>query len=442
MSDRATRPYSLPAWAADAVGIGVFVALLVTANRIGQNLLDHGYRTRILAPPLLGRFETNVSWRGLPMVLIAAVAVAWLPRFAAHARWKLLIWSTGAGLVAWSIALAFNRSGWSEIGRPMALPGHYLGEVPAIGSPADFLRRFVENIDQYGTHVRAHPPGFVLLLWLLDRIGLGGAQWAGALVIAGGALAVPAILIATRELAGEQWARRSAPWLVVAPGALFVASTADAFFAGAMAWGFALIVLASTAADSRRAGLALGGGVLLGGGLMLSYGMALFALPTLAVVVVRRAWTAAMYAAIGVVGVLGGFAWSGFWWFDGLSATRREYRESVAQERPYWSFLLMNLAAFAVIVGPAAITAIRRAREPHLRRFAMVVGVGAVMMLGAAVSGLSKGETERIWLPFALWVVPAGAMLVVGRSGAATRRWLAAQCATAMAVQCFVRTNW
>jgi hypothetical protein len=435
---------------ADAAALGVFVALVVAANRLGEYLLDHGHRTRILASPLIGSFDPSLSWRWLPAGLFAVAAIGWFPAWAASAPWHRLLAATALGLAAWSVALAFSRSGWHEIGRPMALPGHYLEGVVAVGSPGDFLRHFVDRIDQYGTHVRAHPPGFVLVLWVFDRIGLGGAQWAGALVIVGGALAVPAVMIAIRDLADERWARLAAPWLMVAPAALYIASTADAFFAGVTAWSCALIVLASCAASgtaasrtaARRRGLAFGGGLLFGVGLMLSYGMVLFALPLAAILLGRRAWTVAVNAAAGAIAVVAAFASAGFWWWDGLHATRREYRESVAMERPYWAFLVVNLAAFALIVGPAAAVALRTFRVRNPRHLSSVVALGLTMVLAAAISGLSKGEVERIWLPFAFWVVPGAAVLVAHRSAVATRWWLGAQCATAIAVQGLVRTNW
>ena len=46
-------------------------------------------------------------------------------------------------------------------------------------------------------------------------------------------------------------------------------------------------------------------------------------------------------------------ALGGFWWFDGLAATREAYAESLARLRPYGYFLVANLVAAAVAVGPA-----------------------------------------------------------------------------------------
>ncbi|MCE7081917.1 hypothetical protein [Streptomyces sp. ST2-7A] len=62
----------------------------------------------------------------------------------------------------------------------------------------------------------------------------------------------------------------------------------------------------------------------------------------------------------------------------------------------------------------------------------------AVAVLAATLSGMSKAETERIWLPFVLWLIPAAALL----PGRWVRWWLPAQAATAVAVNHLLLTGW
>jgi hypothetical protein len=59
-------------------------------------------------------------------------------------------------------------------------------------------------------------------------------------------------------------------------------------------------------------------------------------------------------------------------------------------------------------------------------------------ILAADLSGYSKAEVERIWLPFAVWLA-AGAALVPapGRRG-----WLVAQAAVALLVNHLLVTTW
>lgn len=59
-------------------------------------------------------------------------------------------------------------------------------------------------------------------------------------------------------------------------------------------------------------------------------------------------------------------------------------------------------------------------------------------LLAADLSGMSKAETERIWQPFILWLLPAAALLPTG-----TRRgWLTAQAVVALLVNHLLWTGW
>jgi hypothetical protein len=59
-------------------------------------------------------------------------------------------------------------------------------------------------------------------------------------------------------------------------------------------------------------------------------------------------------------------------------------------------------------------------------------------MLAADLSGMSKAETERIWLPFTLWL-PAAAAFLPRRDH---RAWLAAQAVVALLVNHLLWTHW
>lgn len=411
------------------------------ANRWGQLLLDDGLDLKILAPPLVGRFQLGPD-TGFDLLVVVPVVTAALligaARRGAALPWTRLLLVAAAAAALWAVALAMVP-GWSWVTRPMRLAGHYLLDVPALNSPREFLSTFTERIDDYGTHVRAHPPGFVLLLWVMDRVGLGGTGWASALVIAGGAAAVPAVLVAVREVGGEVAARAGAPFLVLAPAALWVATTADAFFAGVAAWAVALVVLATGGRGARADGLAVAGGLVFGVTAMLSYGLVLLGAIPLAVAAARHRWRPIVVAGASGCVVVAGFAVAGFWWIEGLLATRIEYLESVASKRPYGYFLVANLAAFAVALGPATAAGLARRLRTHGLR--LVVGAALVAVAIAGLSGMSKGEVERIWLPFAIWVLPAAGTLAPA-GAPAQAGWLALQAAVAFTVQIGVRTHW
>jgi hypothetical protein len=138
-------------------------------------------------------------------------------------------------------------------------------------------------------------------------------------------------------------------------------------------------------------------------------------------------------AALGAAAVLGAVALRGFAWWDGLRATHHLYAAGVASRRPYAAFLLMDLAAFAVALGPATAAGLANLRS----RAAWTLAAGALVALAAAdLSGFSRGETERIWLPFAPWLLLAAASLPRARA------WLGAQVALALALQAGIHTPW
>ena len=424
----AVRP--LLAWTTLVViGYGLVELVNSEARRLGVN-----------APPLTGSYEARANVRLLAAVIVAGGAITLGPLVATRLRWvHLLLVSVGAS-AAWALALAFV-DGADAIVAPVSLPSEYLGDVPLVDSPGAFLSSFTDRFDTFRVHVRGHPPGLLLGLWSLDGVGLGGPGMTAALFIVGGALAVPAVLVAAREVAGETWARRAAPFVVLAPAAVWVATSADALFTGVGAWAVALVVLATDRDRAQNAGLAIAGGVLFGVTAFLSYGLVLLAVIPMVVAWNRRQLRPLAVAALGAGAVGLAFLAAGFFWVDGLLATRAEYFAGVGGRRPYAVFLISNLACLAVALGPAIAVALGRLRD---RCAWLLVGGALLAVVLADVSGMSKGEVERIWLPFTPWILLAGAALAVGRHGRPyrARQWLTLQAGTALVVQSVVRTPW
>jgi hypothetical protein len=386
--------------------------------------------------PLAGHLHPVLGPGILPASLFAVVATLYAPRLARRLGWTALLVVAFGAAATWAVLLALGI-GPAGLIRSIMAPSDASHDVARVGSAGPFLAHFVDRIGQYAVHTRAHPPGLLLLLWWLSRLGLRGPWWEAALEIVGGAAAVPAVLIGVRELAGEDAARAGAPFVALAPAAVAVATSADALFAGVAAWAAALIVCATGRRGPRSWLLSLAGGTLAGAGLFLSYGLALlFAIPLAVAVARRRAWPLAIAAApVAAWALL--FAAAGFWWPAGLEATRHQYLVSVARYRPYSYFLLADAAAFAIALGPAVAVALARLRD---RRLWLLVGAALAAAAIADLSGMSKGEVERIWLPFAPWVLIACCALVpTEREG---RRWLAMQIAAAMALQITVRSPW
>jgi hypothetical protein len=167
-----------------------------------------------------------------------------------------------------------------------------------------------------------------------------------------------------------------------------------------------------------------------------SYGVVLTGVIALAIAVAAGSPRALVPLGVGGLAVVLAFAAAGFWWLDGLFTTvERVHAGAASHDRPLAYFLVANLAAAAIAVGPAAVGGLACLRG---RRLAVLPLAGLAAILLADVSVLSRGEVERIWLPFYPWVAVACAAL----PALTHRRWLAVQAGIALAVQCFVLTGW
>ncbi|ORA23930.1 hypothetical protein [Mycobacterium aquaticum] len=399
--------------------------------------------------PIFGWWNAHVGWGTFPAIVIAAAAVWWGPTLARRIPWRALpvaAWAVSGG---WAFSLAMI-DGWQRgfAGR-LTAPHEYLNQVPTITDIPEALRTFSSRIpghhpDSWITHVSGHPPGALLTFVWLDRLGLGGGAWAGLLCLLAGSSAAAAIVVAARALTDEATARRVAPFVAVAPTAIWIAVSADGYYAGVAAWGIALLALAVH--GRHRMLWAVGAGLLLGWGIFLNYGLVLMALPALAVLLTAPDWRAGLRvlgpAAVAALAVVAVFLAAGFWWFDGYTLVQQRYWGGIAANRPfqYWSWA--NLASVVCAIGLGSVAGMSRLfdvaairRQPGLR---LVLVAALVAILFADLSMLSKAETERIWLPFTVWLTAAGAYL----PPRSARLWLAVNVLGALVLNHVILTNW
>jgi hypothetical protein len=413
------------------------------------------FAMRAGAAPIFGYWDIHAGWGTAPAILIALAAVAWGSAVAQRLSWWALTLGTWATACGWAFSLAMI-DGWQHgfAGR-LTTRDEYLSQVPGITDIPATVRTFSSRIldfqpNSWTTHVSGHPPGALLTFVWLDRIGLRGGAWAGLLCLLAGSSAAAAVLIAARALAGEQTARRAAPFVAVAPTAIWVAVSADGYFAGVAAWGIALLAVVVHRAVRFPALVAAGAGLLLGWGVFLNYGLMLMGLPALAVLVSSGPhgsnWRAALRAlgpaALAAVAVVVTFAVAGFYWFDGYTLVQQRYWQGIAKDRPfqYWSWA--NLACVVCAIGLGSVAGISRVFDrAALRRrsgFHLLLLAMLAVIVCADLSMLSKAETERIWLPFTIWLTAAPALL----PARSHRLWLALNAAGTLLLNSIIFTNW
>ncbi|MGH3392926.1 MAG: hypothetical protein ACRDOO_29010, partial [Actinomadura sp.] len=201
-SRRRDRPTADRTLARPRAALAVWAGLIVVAFTVGAVLRQAGNMPFDGFPPLHASPRLTIVPL-LPAAAFALLAVAVLPVAARRLPWRPLLAVAWIGSAAWAVALGLPDG----LAHQLTTPTEYLPGLPAMGDdPLGWLRGFTRNLQLYPTHVKGHPPLPMLILWVLDRIGLHGAGWAAALVIAAGSSAAAAIAITVRLLAGEDTA--------------------------------------------------------------------------------------------------------------------------------------------------------------------------------------------------------------------------------------------
>ena len=427
---------------ADVVMLGAEVVFVGIVAALGAVLNHRGVTIHAGAAPLAARWLPHVGI-GTPLAIAVAALVGWRGLDYAHtASWRKLLAVSYVTATGWIFGLALI-DGWHRgIARRLATPDEFVANVGRVKDIHPMLATFSQHIlagpaDSWTTHVAGHPPGAFLIFVVMDRIGLGGGAAAGVACILIGALAPVGIAATIRALGHDTEARIALPFLVLFPGAIWVGASADGLFMGVAALGIALLALPGWR-------WALPGGLLLGYTLYLSYGLVLIGLLALAVVVLKppRRLASLAVAGVGAAAVIVAFSVAGFWWPTGYRLVQQRYYQGWGAERPYSYWIWGDLAGLVACAGPVLLPVLRRVVAGALRgnRSPVVVLplLAVVAMIAADLSGLSKGEVERIWLPFAIWVLAATPMLPErGR-----RSWLIGPAVVAVLINSLLLTAW
>ena len=394
-------------------------------------LLRHWQAPRFSAlSPFVRAWHVHLTVADAVAAAVATfVVLGGLRRWADRIAWPYLL--LGAFLVsaAWTVSLALAGTG-GLAGR--SVPGGITDAAAAIGhSPGAYLR----SATQPGAE--GLPRGATLVVWGLQHLGLDTAAGVGLALTLAGCLSVPLVLIAVRSLCHEPAARRLAPVLAVAPYAIWMAGSIDgvvlALTAGAIACGTV------GSEPNRTPAWAAAAGFLLGVASLVSYVAWLLAAGVVITYFVRRRPLPNLITGVAFLVPLFGAQLAGFVWSSGFTAARAQVSgASPRQSLPAW--LLVDVLAVLAVCGPALVASARKIRRTPGWPFLLGAGIG----LGFAVAtGLSRGDAERVLLPFLPWLLVA----VVApesrpRSGDALERTAAVFPALVTGVGCALALLW
>jgi hypothetical protein len=138
----------------------------------------------------------------------------------------------------------------------------------------------------------------------------------------------------------------------------------------------------------------------------------------------------------------------GFWWWEAYAAVHDRYFAGLGGKRPQSYWVWGNLGALLLSAGPMLAAALAcclpgvratvRGAVSERRTAVLLSLSAAAAVLAADLSGMSKSEVERIWLPWVPWLLVSTALL--------PPRWhrpaLAVQVVSAILLQQLVFTQW
>jgi hypothetical protein len=430
------RPLTSPRAAVLSAGAGL---LLVAASMVVPQWLDDD--VRVHWPPLHADWDPRFGLLTLPAIVLGLLLVAVLPRLARTLPWRALVATAFATAWLWIVAVALTE-GTEGLARTFERRQEYVYDAQRVGSIHTMLQTFVDRIpmdapDNWYVHVAGHPPGALLYFVGLDRLGVTDPFWIGIVCVTIASTAVVAVMVTLRALGSETLARSAVPWIVLAPSAVWMGVNGDAVFTAVAAWGLALLAVAAV---HRRALPAVGAGLLLGSCVYLSYGLPLLGILAVTVLVIARTWRPLPWAIGGALVVVAAFTLGGFAWWEAYPVLRERYYDGIASERAFSYWVWGNIAAWTFTAGlavwaafPAAVRALRESNV-----LAQLAAAAVATIVVADLSGMSKAEVERIWLPFTVWIVALPALL--------PERWhkplLASQVVLALLAQQLLLTRW
>ncbi|HIV58469.1 MAG TPA: hypothetical protein H9902_10995 [Candidatus Stackebrandtia faecavium] len=356
------------------------------------------------APPFLGRYE--LAWVPASMaapIVAATVLLVARTRWAQRASWRRILVLAYLGSAAWLVGLAQSQP--NGLTAYLTNRDGYLPQADSIGTLPELFATFGNTDSLHSSSVTGHPPGTVVMVWLLNSLPM--SHTAAALVwIAFGALSVPLILSVARTTCGHVAARALAPVLVLAPYGIWIAVGPEGLTITVAAAGLAA---ANHASHHRQSGWsaaiwALVAGLLLAAATMFAYITAWFGLSVACLYFARRRPFHNLATGLGALLPFIAFQLAGFDWTASLLSAYEGYLSRVDDDRSVGWWIVLSLVVALFAMGPAIVASLRKTRNTPAWPF--LIGSGAAVMFSICM-GIARGGVEETWLPLFPWLMIA-----------------------------------
>ena len=416
----------------------VAAALTVAA---GLWIKAAGGRVGAFSPPFYAHWHPFAGKLVPVAVLVLGGAAALAPKGLARVR-RPIVFACSLFVLALALGVSLNvaRGGVHDLwavfqtgpGGSLESYQEYLPGLSALhrGIPY-YVSHFPALIPSLPIHVQGNPPGPLVALHLL---GIHTAPALAGLVIGLGALSAPLAYDLGRTLGGEARGRRAGLLTAFSPALLLWGVTSVDFVFASLGL-IAACLLVRPGHKYRAAGA-------LAAAAATFFSWLLFAIPAWAVLLAWRRDGLRRALALAGLCVLAGLVVYGALWltlgYDPIAtvrATGAVYRHGIARIRPYAYWLFGSPVAWWISLGlPIGWYALRSLGA----RQASAIALFAIVLVSAAI-GLTKAETERIWLPLVPLACVAAAMVLPARRVPVVLWLLVAQ---ALAGQLLFDTVW
>ncbi len=376
-------------------------------------------------------------WPGFtPAVLLAVAAfVPWLALVLLRLRhdhpalfFSALLLLVGA--IALPVLLKSSVRGWDSLFLTFHdNPSDYIHDVPLVGSnPLAFLGQYVERSPTLAWHNSNHPPGSVLLLWLVAQtLGPGSVPASWVAITLSGLLPLAALWLGW-HLRRPHLALLAGALVVVMPGhTVYSVTSMDGIFNVLLALAAVAVFIALDADEEAggKAWQAALAGALLALALFFTYTatqLAFFGLALGGLALARgHPWPRVLRQLALMAGVLAGlylllYLVSGFNIIAAVVQAKANNARLLGDPTDltptlmglptvehYTRYLAVNLVPFLWYLGPWGLAALLPALAAGVRaprqadRIARLALALAVLVAGMLLSGLFVREVERIW---------------------------------------------